>query len=103
MKEIKQHELNDYMQGKVVLEFFGAGCINCKMIEPILDGLVPEYPGVTFLKMDTAKAPEMVREFGITTLPTVVFMRDGVTIDKFIGLKPKALLQKKIDEVFEGK
>jgi thioredoxin 1 len=100
MKEIQQNKFDaETKSGAAVADFFGSGCINCKMIEPALLSLEAENPNVKFIKIDTGKAAELVRKFGISTLPTLLFIKDGTVKQTLTGLKPRGILARAIDEL----
>ena len=85
---------------KVIIDFYGDGCGNCKMLEGILKQLEGEHPDIKFQKLNVADADDLVKEYGVTAMPTLVFLRDGVMVDKLAGLKPKVIIAKKIAEVY---
>ena len=85
---------------KVIIDFYGDGCGNCKALEGIMKQLEAEHPDIKFEKINIKDADDLVKQYGVTQLPTLVFLRDGVMADKMAGLKPKVLIAKKIAEVF---
>jgi thioredoxin 1 len=86
--------------GNTIIKFWSNGCGNCKAIAPILEQVAAEHPDIAFESVNTADAEELVEKYGITTLPTLVFLKGGVEVGKMMGLKPKTLIVKKIQEVF---
>ena len=63
------------------------------MVAPIIDELAQEYEGrVTIGKMDVDNNDDVVGQFGIRNIPTVLFFKNGEVVDKKIGLTPKAEL-----------
>ena len=85
---------------KVVIKYWAVGCGNCKAMEPIMEQVKAEFPDVTFKNVNTADAVEDTEKYGVSSLPALVFLRDGVMVDKMAGLKPKSLVSKKIVQVF---
>jgi thioredoxin 1 len=83
-----------------IIKFWGNGCMNCKTILPILDEVKKEYPNISFKDINTSEDDEAAEKYQITSLPTLVFEKDGQVVGKLVGLKPKSLILKKIDEVF---
>ena len=86
---------------KRVIMFWADGCMNCKAMEPTFDALGEEFSVATFEKLNIKEAPDLVRQFEIMTLPTTVFLKDEVLVDKLVGLKPKIVVAKKIIELFQ--
>ena len=83
---------------KTIIKFFGAGCMNCKAIAPIVESVKSEYKDIEFREVDSTD--EKAQKYNITTLPTLVFEFNGKEVGRLMGLKPKSLIIKKIDEVF---
>ena len=85
--------------GNTIIKFWGNGCMNCNALTPILNGVKGEFPDITFKDIDVYN-DETANKYNITTLPTLVFERDGKEVGRLMGLKPKSLIVKKIAEVF---
>jgi thioredoxin 1 len=99
MKEIKQKDFDQETgTGAAVVDFFGTGCINCKMTEPILAALAADNPDIKFIKINTDTAPKLVDRFGINSLPTVLFMKDGAVKQTLVGLKPRGVIARMIQD-----
>jgi len=81
----------------VVVDFFATWCGPCKLIAPILDQLAGEFDGAAkIVKLDVDQAKEVAIEYGIKSVPTLVFFKDGEIIDKVVGAQPKSELKSKI-------
>ena len=85
---------------KVIIDFYGDGCGNCKMLEGVLKQLEAEHKDIKFEKMNIKDSEDLVKKYSITSMPTLVFLKDGEMAEKMIGLKPKTLIAKKIAEVY---
>ena len=83
-----------------ILDFYGDGCGNCKMLEGILKQLETEHPRVKFEKINIKDSPELVEKYQITTIPVLVFLKNGQEVAKLVGLKPKTIISKTIAQVF---
>ena len=74
----------------MVLDFWAVG--------PIIDELATEYEGrVTIGKMDVDNNNDVVAQFGIRNIPTVLFFKDGKVVDKQVGAAPKTTFVSKIE------
>jgi thioredoxin 1 len=100
MKNINAKDFeNVTKKGAVVCDFYGVGCQNCEMMEPALTALANENPNIGFYKIDTASAPALAEKFNISSLPTVLFMKDGKVVNTLIGLKPRGVIARAIAEI----
>lgn len=84
----------------MVLDFWAEWCGPCRMVGPIIDELATEYEGrVTIGKMDVDNNNDVVAQFGIRNIPTVLFFKDGQVVDKQVGAAPKAAFVEKINKL----
>ena len=82
----------------MVLDFWAVWCGPCRMVSPIIDELATEYEGkVTIGKMDVDNNNDVVAQFGIRNIPTVLFFKDGKLVDKQVGAAQKSAFVAKID------
>ena len=82
----------------MVLDFWAEWCGPCRMVSPIIDELATEYEGkVTIGKMDVDNNNDVVTQFGIRNIPTVLFFKDGKLVDKQVGAAQKSAFVAKID------
>jgi thioredoxin 1 len=101
MKEITSAEFDASTKGNAVIEFFSAGCMNCKATEPMLDAIAPEHTSITFAKINIEGHEELTQKFEVMSLPTILFFKGGEVVDKLVGLKPRTLLARKVAETYE--
>ena len=82
----------------VVIDFWAEWCIPCKKIAPIVDELAEQYEGrVKIGKYNVEESSEVATEFGIRSIPTILFFRDGKLVDKNVGSISKSNLEEKIN------
>lgn len=82
----------------VVVDFYADWCGPCKMIEPVVHQLSKEYQDkVKFVKIDTDANQEIAMQFGIMSIPTLMFFSKGKVEDIVIGAVPSAVLKSKVD------
>ena len=82
----------------MVVDFWAEWCGPCRMVSPIIDELATEYEGkVTIGKMDVDNNNDVVAQFGIRNIPTVLFFKDGKLVDKQVGAAQKPAVVAKID------
>lgn len=84
----------------VVVDFWAAWCGPCRAVAPILDELSKEYVGkIKVVKVDTEAHPDIAMAYGIVSIPTLNFFKDGALVKSLVGARPKATLQATFDEV----
>jgi thioredoxin 1 len=87
----------------MVLDFWARWCGPCRIISPLIDELSDKYEGVAAIgKMDVDANNEVVSLFGIRSIPTVLFFRDGVVVDKVVGAAQRETFIRKIEALIAG-
>ena len=81
-----------------VVDFGAAWCPPCRMLEPVLEELVDDYAGrVKVGSVNVDNCRDTAGKFGIMSVPTIIFFKDGQEVDRIIGYKPKDAFKTKID------
>jgi thioredoxin 1 len=74
-----------------VKRFTAAWCGPCRQLAPIFEQFKESFPNVSFETIDVDNSPEETQENFITSIPTVIFFKDGVAKQRFTGMQPKSM------------
>jgi thioredoxin 1 len=84
----------------VVIDFWAEWCGPCRMVGPSIEELSKEYEGrVEIGKLNVDDNVETPGEYGIRNIPTILFIKDGVVVDKQIGAAPKSVIEAKVQSL----
>ncbi|MEY4861204.1 MAG: hypothetical protein RL059_903 [Bacteroidota bacterium] len=82
----------------VVVDFWAEWCGPCRIIGPVIEELSKEYEGRAIVgKVDVDANSEVSAKFNVRSIPTVLFIQNGVVVDKSVGAVPKAALAEKLN------
>jgi thioredoxin 1 len=82
-----------------VVDFWAEWCGPCRAIGPVIEELSKEYHGkVNVGKVNVDHNPEVSMNYGITSIPAILFIKNGQVVDKLVGAQPKANFVKKIEQ-----
>jgi thioredoxin 1 len=87
--------------GIVLVDFWASWCGPCRMFAPVFEQAADEHTDVVFGKVDTEAQTELAQAFGISSIPTLMAVRDGVVLYSQPGALPAAALEQLIGQVRE--
>ena len=82
----------------VLVDFWAEWCGPCRMVGPVVEELASDYEGrAVVAKVDVDSNPEISVKYGIRSIPTLMFFKNGELVDKIIGATTKSVLAKKLE------
>ncbi len=81
----------------VLVDFWAEWCGPCKMIAPIVDEIATEYEGkLRVAKVDADENQEILMNYGIMSIPTLILFKGGDAVERITGFKPKGKIVSKL-------
>ena len=85
-------------EGVTMVDFWAPWCGPCRMIAPIIDELAEEFDGkATIAKVNTDEQQDIAVKFGIRSIPTILFFKDGEVVDQMVGAASKDVFAEKLN------
>lgn len=100
--EVKDGNIAELLNSNkpMVVDFWAPWCGPCKQIAPVIEELAAEYEGRVIIgKCDVDENTDLPLEFGIRSIPTFIFFKDGKVVNKHVGATQKATLKALIDDL----
>ncbi len=82
----------------VLLDFWAEWCGPCRMLAPVLDQIAAERTDIKVGKVNVDEQPELAQAFGVMSIPTLVVLKGGKTVETSVGVKPKAAVLAMLDK-----
>ena len=84
----------------VLVDFWATWCGPCRMLSPIVDDVAEAFAGrIEVAKCNVDDQEEIAEQFGIRSIPTLLFFKNGEVADKTVGLVGKAEIENKINSL----
>lgn len=80
-----------------MVDFWAEWCGPCRMVSPIIDEIHAEFSEKAVIgKVDVDSSPAITAKYGIRNIPSILFLKNGVVVDKQVGAVPKETLVQKL-------
>ncbi|MBL7947258.1 MAG: thioredoxin [Flavobacteriales bacterium] len=82
----------------VMVDFWAEWCGPCRMVGPVVEELAQEYDGKAVIgKVNVDNNPQTAMKYGIRSIPTILFIKNGEVVDRSVGAVPKSQLSQKLE------
>ena len=91
IKHLKTSEFQAAVSAAPVamVDFWASWCGPCKMLSPVVEEIAQQFEGKALVgKGNVDEEPDLARQFGVMSIPTVVFLKNGVEFDRKVGVMP---------------
>lgn len=91
----RENFINEVLEAKkpVMLDFWATWCGPCQMIAPFIEEIAEENDDIIVGKVNVDDEPQLATQFGITSIPTLVLIRDGKIVKTVVGYRTKAEIE----------
>lgn len=97
MRYLNENNLNELIkEGSHLVDFYADWCGPCKMLMPVLESLSKD---VDIIKVDIDAFSDLAREYGIMSVPTLLYIKDGKIVNKTIGFMGKEEIKENLKEI----
>lgn len=81
----------------ILIDFWASWCVPCRMMVPILNDVANDLPGNAYVgKVNIEQCQSLAQKFKVRNIPTMILLKNGVEVNRFVGVKNKEFIMKQI-------
>jgi thioredoxin 1 len=103
-QQITDANFKEFVNGDkpLMVDFWAEWCGPCRMISPLVEELAQEYESkIVIGKINVDENDELSGEFGIRSIPTLLFFKNGDVVDKHVGAASKSVIESKLKSLLD--
>ena len=99
--ELNSSNFDEAKSGIALVDFWAPWCGPCRMLSPVIEELANDFEGkAKICKVNTDEEGDLAAQFGVRSIPTIIFFKNGEVVDQLVGAQSKQVLTDKLNSLF---
>ena len=90
--------VNDKKHKLVIVDFYATWCFPCTMMAPVMERMAERNASIKFAKINVDDAGDLANQYEISSIPCIIFFKDGEEVDRIVGNIGEDILKEKISD-----